>query len=145
MPTQKDVLNKKIEKGEHWFWKGEVDKRKNPIFNQMGDRLQARRVVWVQQGNTLEHEEILFNKCGEKSCVLPAHQKVTLRTGQRHDTCSKGHSLLDSGNVYVAPDGRVRCQKCKRERTYESQARTIQQKNWIIKQLTEELEQLKNR
>lgn len=87
----------------------------------------AHRWAYVQAGGTIPADNVLDHLCRVRACVNPTHlEPVTneenlrrgagygLRNGMR-TTCIHGHKYTPE-NTYHAPDGRISCRTCARER-----------------------------
>lgn len=126
----------------HLMWRGGVTRRGAPEVTVHGDKVNVRRMVWIDQVGPLAPNEYLINQCGEKRCVSPAHCDPKPRKGLRSEECKRGHRYTEESS-YIGPDGRRRCNICKRERTYESSSRANAKLRWELEMLSKAADEMK--
>lgn len=97
-----------------WIWRGKCGGRSNAaIFAYRGTYVSARRAVYeVEREVELTPAVKLYETCGDKRCVNPAHME--LRTGGTltRERCHRGHDITNEANIYVTTQGKRTCRQC---------------------------------
>ena len=111
-----------------WLWTGGLSKRGYGIFHADYKTIQAHRWSYehfvgpIPRGLVLDH--VKSRGCTSTSCVNPSHleavtQKENVRRGNAgiNNTikthCPRDHKYFGD-NLYIAPDGRRGCVRCRR-------------------------------
>lgn len=126
------------------LWTGRTFRTGYAVYKHLGKTIYPHRWVYEQmygpipEGWTVDHQchdpEVcqLKSDCPHRRCVEPTHLKAmtaaenSMRGGgplahkARQTACVRGHSLSGT-NLYVTPDGRRQCRRCRSDWSNEYQ------------------------
>lgn len=133
--TLPDLFWAKVKSTDCLLWTGAVNSRGYGCFAVDGVSQLAHRLAYEDAYGPIPDGLVIDHLCRTHNCVNPDHleavtSKVNNRRGKRLEyggTCTKGHRIGGSVDIYESPTGARECMECRRtsRRKYRAQDRLI--------------------